>query len=198
MGDSKQRDLFRSQFFSVLRKVEIEINQVPQFFAHMQEKLENFGWKKVKETYSDENHETLSLKNSNEYQEIAGLEVFVKNPWQILTVGMRISNLGIQVAWDQRLHPRLAKILGLITAGTLCFASVLRMIFPIGDLIPLLVFIFGTVFNLGIIIYAMYRFEKAINKQDDIGIAFLDAVLKYEDEKKISKKEELKTLVDLP
>lgn len=198
MGQPKQRDLFRNQFFNVLRKVEIEINQVPQFFAHIQQKLEDFGWKKIQEKYSDDENDTMGLNNSIESHEMAGLEVFVKNPWQILTVGMKVSNLGIQVAWDQRLHPRLAKILGLITAGTLCFASVLRIIFPIGDFIPLIVFIFGTLFNLGIILYAMYRFEKAINKQDDIGIAFLDAVLKYEDEKRISRKTELQLPIDIP
>lgn len=189
MGQIKQRDAFRSQFFSVLRKVEIEIDQVPLFFAHIQQKLEDFGWKKTQETYNEQESDTIPLVKSEDLHEMAGLEVFIKNPWQLLTVGMKVSNSGVHVAWDQRLHPRLAKILGSITAGTLCLASILRLIFPLGNLIPLLVFIFGTLFSLGVIIYAMYRFEKSINKQDDIGIAFLDAVLKYEGEKLISKKQ---------
>jgi len=188
LGQIKHRDIFRSTNFNVLRKVEIDLDDVPQFFAHIQDKLELFGWTKVEEITSDPDVELNSLNQISDLHEMVIAGNFVKNPWQILTVGMKVSNSGVFVAWDQRIHPRLAKLLGFITASTLLFASILRMIFPLGNFIPLLVFIFGTFFNLGVIMYAMYRFENAINKQDDIGIAFLESVLKYEGQKLPPKK----------
>ena len=188
MGTKKVSDQYNSTYWSIIRKVEIAPDQILHFFKDFKLRLQNFNWSKYDPELKIEENSNISNNSQDnlldhvcpDLQEVTQIEYYIKKPWQYLAIGMHISNQGVQIAWDQRLNPKIGKILAIFTHLILLLASAFRLFLPIGNIIPLIIFILGTMSSIGIILTYMYKFEKLINYSDDVATAFLESVLKFE------------------
>jgi hypothetical protein len=155
MGANNTIEQYHNTDWSTIHPLKIENNQINSFFDDFQRNLKKSGW--IHNRSINNSNENLPIQNN---KDLTKIETYEKGSWQLLTLG---------------------KLLGLFTCFMFLIASGFRIILPIGNEIPLFIFIVGAILTIVLILNYVYKFEKAVSDYDDIVIAFIESLIKFEE-----------------
>ena len=174
---------YNSIYWNAQYEVRISPNTADPFFYDFERKLIEKGWDSpqiknhIIELLKSNGKEQCPIENFGSKAEIHTLK---KPRHHLLTIGLKITDSRIFISWQERLNPKLGKFLGVITLVILILSSIFRLSLPVESITPLAFFTIGILVNLGILLRYIMLFEKEIETNDKVAVAFIETLMRYE------------------
>jgi hypothetical protein len=183
MGAQWALSQYNSIYWNTQHEIRISPRIADPFFHDFKRNLLQKGWKQPESENITIKSQMIGSKYQNKFEESeskARIQILKKPRQHLLTIGLKISNSGIFVSWQERLNPKLGKYLGIITLIVMILSSIFRLSLPIESMTPLVFFTIGILVNLAILLTYIMLFEKEIQANDKVAIAFIETLMQYE------------------